>query len=246
MAGDARAFLLIEKNTIRVFDLATLQERGALAVDFGGTISSWMVPGDKLVFTPLDDGTALTWDISQFTPRKFRLVHWPSDLQRWWADLADAKAKTAWAAVWRLAETPPEALLPFLRERLRPVPPYSVVEVAALVAGLDSPEFRARAAASRTLELAGYSVIPDLKRAARLAASAEVRDRLDALIAKQAAPVPPPETLRFLRALTVLEQVKTADARRLVEELSRGAETARETRAAVAALGRMPHPESWR
>jgi len=69
---------------------------------------------------------------------------------------------------------------------------------------------------------------------------------LTALIAKQTAPVPPPETRRFLRALAVLEQAKTADARRLVEALSRGAEAARETRAAAATPGRMPHPESWR
>ncbi len=96
-----------------------------------------------------------------------------------------------------------------------------------------------------TRNVHGLAVSPDGNRAAAQL-SPDVRDLLEKLAAKHSGPIPPSETLRFLRALAVLEEVKTPAARRLVEALTRGVATARETKAAAATLARMPDQESWR
>jgi hypothetical protein len=59
---------------------------------------------------------------------------------------------------------------------------------------------------------------------------------LERLVTGQA---PPPERLRAHRALEVLERVGTADARTVVDEVSKGAAGSRLTRDAHDALQRM-------
>ena len=84
----------------------------------------------------------------------------------------------------------------------------------------------------------GPAVLPYLRsRPAGL--SAEATERLQKLEERLSDSVPPPETLRALRAIAVLERVGTIDARKLLDELARGAADAAETRAAAAALVRM-------
>ena len=55
--------------------------------------------------------------------------------------------------------------------------------------------------------------------------------------------MPPPEALRPLRALEVLEHAGTPDARQLLETLAKGADGARLTREAHAAV-QPPHPST--
>jgi hypothetical protein len=68
--------------------------------------------------------------------------------------------------------------------------------------------------------------------------SPEAHERLGKLLERLSDPVPPPESLRTVRATAVLERVGTGDARRLLEDLARGADAAPETKAARSALGR--------
>jgi hypothetical protein len=67
----------------------------------------------------------------------------------------------------------------------------------------------------------------------------EVRQREEDLLRKGAPPVPPAEQLRLLRALAVLKEVGTADARRPLESLADGESEARLTQEARAALKRL-------
>ena len=69
---------------------------------------------------------------------------------------------------------------------------------------------------------------------------AEAKKRIETLLAAFAPPaVPEGEVLRGVRAVWALERIGTADARRLLEDLAKGVESARLTREAKAALGRM-------
>ena len=61
---------------------------------------------------------------------------------------------------------------------------------------------------------------------ARRGLSAEAVERLQKLEERLSDPVPPAETLRALRAIAVLERVGTTDARKLLDELARGASDA--------------------
>jgi len=242
-----RTAVAMQESNIAIFDLAIGQSLGALELAESARVTpKFILPDGKTLFTTLRDGTALTWNMGEYAVKPLSPTHAPADLATWWADLADANAKMAYAAIWKLAETPADDLIPFLKDRLRPVAAPPAAEWVKLIASLDHPEFRVRAAALRRIEQFGPGALDDIRRELSKATSSETRERLGQLAAKLDGPTPPAETLRFLRALVVLEEVKSPAARRLVEDLSRGMATARETKAAVATLGRMADGESWR
>jgi hypothetical protein len=67
----------------------------------------------------------------------------------------------------------------------------------------------------------------------------EVRRRVQALLERLRGPVSRPELLQSLRAVAVLEDIGTPEARRLLEELSKGVPEARLTREASASRRRL-------
>ena len=115
-----------------------------------------------------------------------------------------------------------------------------------LIADLDSAQFAVREEASRELEKLGEPVEPALRQALRSRPTLETRRRLERLLEKLDAPVPPVETLRALRAVEVLEHIGTAEARRVVQDLARGAAGAGLTEEAAAAVQRMARSQGIR
>jgi len=83
-----------------------------------------------------------------------------------------------------------------------------------------------------------------LKKALAEKSSLEVRQRIDSLLGKLRGPVARPEIVRAVRAVTVLEEVATPQARKLLQALSQGAPEARLTQEAKAALTRLGKPAS--
>ena len=95
----------------------------------------------------------------------------------------------------------------------------------------------------RALEKAGDRAEAGLREA--LAAgqlSLELRRRIENLLDKLSPASP--ETLRLLRALEVLENVRTPEARKVLQKLASGVPGARLTREAKAALTRLGRPPS--
>jgi hypothetical protein len=72
--------------------------------------------------------------------------------------------------------------------------------------------------------------------------SLEVRRRIDALAKRLHPPLTDGETLQSLRAIAVLEDIGTLEAKKILDTLAKGAAEARVTRAAKAALERL----GWR
>jgi hypothetical protein len=103
---------------------------------------------------------------------------------------------------------------------------------------LDSDDFSTRKEASEGLLRLGEAAEPLLKQALADGLSAEARRRVEAVLG-QLDPTANPQRLRDLRAVEALEISGTPEARRLLEELSAGAPTARLTRDAKAALRRL-------
>jgi WD40 repeat protein len=250
-AESERAIVIADGRSLRVIDLVTGKDRGACRLpDVGlGRLGDWPVsglwvlPGDRQALTTLEDGTALVWDLSAFPPPRLSEKHSEPELKAWWDELAGDDTGRAYAAGWKLTEAPPARVVPFLRERLKPNPVPDSKVVRRLIAELDSPTFSVREAAAKQLGQFGPAVVPAVQRASREIRSAEVRERLDKLLERLTDPVPPPESLRTVRAVAVLERVGTADARRVLEDLARGADAAPETKAARAALTRKS--QSW-
>ena len=67
---------------------------------------------------------------------------------------------------------------------------------------------------------------------------AEVRTRIERVLASPGRTAIDPEVLRHLRAVEVLERIGTPKARACLERLATGAATSRITEEAVSALGR--------
>src|SRR5262249_58042320 len=96
-------------------------------------------------------GRGLFWDLAPALAPAAPLAQagGQKELARWWADLAHADARRAYAAVWRLAEAPEQATA-FLRRQLRPA--TSPRGVRKHIQELDSETFEVRQRAEKELE----------------------------------------------------------------------------------------------
>jgi len=161
----------------------------------------------------------------------------PREVEELWGDLAGADAPRAYRALWRLAAAPKQ-VVPFLSERVRPVPPRSRLRIAPLLADLDSDAFAVREKAMQELEKLGDLAEPALRQALTAGPSPEVARRVHQLLEKRDL-ARSPERLRALRAVEVLEQIGTAEAAEALRKLADGAPEVRLTQEARGALGRL-------
>jgi dipeptidyl aminopeptidase/acylaminoacyl peptidase len=228
--------------TVHVVDLATGQERQQFSGHKGPVDSLTFSPDGKRLVTGSADATALVWDL---TGRLATEGNWggplgPNELEACWADLAEQDAARANRSIHRLASAPAEAV-PFLTKRLRPAAAADETHLARLVADLDSEQFAVREKAAKGLEKLGELAVGALRQELAGQPSAEVRRRLEALLDK-AARIRwnlSGDRLRVLRAIEVLEQTATADARALLAKFADGAPETWLTREAKASLQRL-------
>jgi WD40 repeat protein len=226
-------------NSVRLWEVATGQLRATLAGHAGEVSALAFAPDGRSLASGSADTTILTWGLAGPAARPTR-----RELVALWGDLT-GDAAPAYQAIRKLAAAPQQAV-PFLHERLKPVPPLTAADrerLARLLADLDSDRFEVRQRAATELETLGEMAAPVLRKALT-SPSAEVRRKVAALLAKVDSPSPTPEQLRVLRAVEALEHAGTPEARRLLEALSRGAEGARLTREARLALERLGRPRA--
>lgn len=111
--------------------------------------------------------------------------------------------------------------------------------VAGLIADLDSKDFAVRQKASAALEKLAELAVPQLRAGHEKPAPLEMARRIEKVLDTVAGQPLPPEKLRDLRAVETLEYIATANARIILQALSRGAPGAHLTRDAHAALMRL-------
>jgi WD40 repeat protein len=187
---------------------------------------------------------ALVWDVSTIRPEPpggRRLT--AQELAVLWDTLAADEGPNPHAAIGRLVAAPGDTV-PFLRAHLRPKAQPDAARLRQLVADLDDEEFPVRERATRELHDAGEFAVPALEQALLADPSPEARRRAEDLLGELRAAEgrAPPAVLREVRAVRVLGYIGDADARRLLDELSRGAPEARLTREAQAAFRRLGNP----
>jgi WD40 repeat protein len=249
LAPDDRCLVTTDEEFLRVWDLATGQERRRWPLPVTGAdvwgrgpVNDLLLAADgRRAFTALADGTALVWDLSPALVPAGPLVRspGPKELAAWWTGLADGDARRAYAAAWRLAELPEATAVAFFRQHLKPAAAADGKKVGRLIADLDSDTFDVRDKASQQLQELGQAAVPALREALEKKSSPEVRRRLETLLARQPSLAQLPEVLRRVRAIQVLERVASKEARGLLTELSNGAAYATETQEAKAALERL-------
>jgi WD40 repeat protein len=241
---DGRMVAAPGSDALHVWESAT--GKSLLRLEARGRLSNWTPAGFAacLAFAPDGgtlatghaDGTVLVWDLDP-ARKALAVPEGGVKPEACWADLAAANPRTAYSAIDRLAGAP-AAALPLLREKLVPVE-VDPRWLAARLADLDSADYATREAASRILEEVVEAAEGPLRQALGQTRSAEVRARLGRLLASRQPAVPPPETVRRLRALAVLERIGSEKARAVLRRLAGGAAGARLTREAKAALERL-------
>jgi hypothetical protein len=204
-------------------------------------ISSVALSADGKTFaTGSWDTTALIWDATKVLRRQRSKPAGLTAQQReaLWADLASPDAARAYRAMWDLVEEPQDGL-PFVKERIKPVPKVEAARIAQWIESLENDKFSVREQATAELNLLGEVALPSLRKAMTGQVSLEGRRRMEKLLDTFGGPVPPPETLRALRAVEMLEHIGSPEARLLLHAFSLGAPEARVTQDAKASLKRL-------
>jgi RNA polymerase sigma factor (sigma-70 family) len=224
---------------LRLWDLATGNE----LVRFQGMEASasqlaFSTDGRRLA-SGLANGTALIWDLETTLRRPAARTRdfSPAEIDRWWSELAAEDARRGQVALWALAAVPQQAV-PWFKARLHAATPADPARLGRLISDLDSATFAVRQNAMQELEALGPDSEGILKETLAGKPSAEVRRRLEALLAKPR-PVRSPELIRHLRALETLEYIGTADAQQVLRGLTQGWAEALLTQQAKASLERL-------
>jgi WD40 repeat protein len=233
-------------ETMHLWDAWTGQEVGRFTGHRGWMSSLSFAPDGKTLASGGADSTVLIWDVAGLSPPTKgpagRLRR--DELARCWDDLGGADAARAYQAIAELARRPGQAE-GLLEDRFAAHPGLDAERQARLIADLDANDFRAREKAS--IELAGLGRLAEgaLQKALEGTPSAEVRRRARDLLGKLEGQPESPERARLLRAVEVLERLRTAKARRLLAKLMKEATVAdagREAKGALERLGAVGEP----
>jgi WD40 repeat protein len=248
LAGDGRTLACgggwlstsAERGESCLVDLATGKLVQALPGHHGLVHTLFFSPDDTLLFSASTDATVLGWDVAAATgrPRPVAADLPEARLAALWADHAAGDAARAQQAVRTLTDSPGPALR-LLGKALTPAASVPAERLASLIAELDHEEFARRERAEGELKKLGEVAVPALRRALEAGPSPEARRRLTQLLEALDGELPLPGWLRQVRALQVLEGIATAEARRVLEGLARGAADAPLTREVPAVLRRL-------
>ncbi|MBY0527988.1 MAG: terpene cyclase/mutase family protein [Gemmataceae bacterium] len=207
---------------------------------------SWPEAGDAFGSS---SGRVMTTSLSLLMlelqyPREQRMAPLPprelkaEEVQLRWAGLTSANVFQATEHVRVLAAAPAQTV-PYLTDRLRPVPHPDAKHIARLIAELDNNRFEVRQKAEEELEKLGELASAALEQSLQDKPPLEVEQRVGRLLSRISGGSLSPEQLQILRAIHVLERVGTPEARKLLERIAAGAPGAQVTRAAAAALERV-------
>jgi WD40 repeat protein len=227
-------------GTVSLWEMATARRRRKFAGHQGSVDSVAFSADGRTLASGGSDGMALVWDVTGLADGCGQRTAALSltDLERLWADLADPDAPRASRAVWALVQDPGHSL-PFLRDRLRPVPPADPQQTTRLIAELDSDKFSVRERAAQQLGERAEAAAPTLREALARRPSLETRKRLTEILQRVKARVPPAEQLRLLRAVEALEHLGTPETEQVLKRLAGGIPGARLSQEAEAALQRL-------
>jgi WD40 repeat protein len=240
LASDNRTLVTAEAKALRVWDLTTGKERHSIPLpdDYlasGETANGLYLSPDGLrATTVLEDCTLLVWALPPRTKPAAKTLSDAEEGQTW-NDLAAEDAARAYAAIWRLTDTPTAAVA-VLGKNLKPIIPPNPERVDKYVRELDNEAFTAREAASRALEAMGPLVAPALSEALKANPSAESRRRIEDVLRNLYKNPCSQETVQRLRAIQVLAEISSPESRRVLQVMAGGAPGAPETRESKAAL----------
>jgi WD40 repeat protein len=238
ISPDGRTLATGFGRQVHLFDLRTGKELGRFKGHQGTVVSLAFAPDSQTVVSGSADTTALVWDGGRFI-KKPSLRDVPAEqLSDLWKDLAGDPVK-AYQAIGALSAAPVQAVA-LVKEKVQPAARGDEKRVAQWIADLESNMFQVRKTATKELEKLGELVEPALQKSMQTLKALEAKRRVEKLLAQIADDqVPSAEVLRTLRAVQVLGQIATPEARTELERLAKGAPGDKLTRSAETALKRL-------
>ena len=242
---DGRLLVTAVGDRVQVWEVAS---GGELASRLGhrGRVDVLVVSGDgRSVATVSLDHTILVWDLTRLSTGALpKPPLTPAQLESAWKDLTSSNAALGRGAVESLCADPAQAVA-LLRERLLPVKSPDSKQVARWIADLSSDVFEQRRLAAANLERLGELAGPALRAALAATPPLEAQRRMSPLLAKLRPAVLPPEALRGVRGVQVLEMIANPEARKVLAVLAGGAAGATDARGTgiTGAAGAMTGPE---
>ncbi len=230
-----------EDGFIRVVDLATETLVGQLEGHRGSVTALRFSPDGKTLFSASADSTVLLWDMTQLLSKEAAPEWSPAELNDCWTDLADTDPGKAYSALRKLVSAPKQGV-PLLGGKLKPIASPQAQQVRDWIADLGSDDYETREIATRELARLGETAEPALSNAVIGNVPLETHRRLEALL-KPLQRIPPPEALRLMRAVQVLELIGNEEARAVLQSLAKGAAGARQTCDAQESLVRLQKRE---
>jgi RNA polymerase sigma factor (sigma-70 family) len=238
---DGRLLAWAERSDsgIHIVEIATGEERCRFSGHQGPACRLTYSPDGTLLVSGGQDTTALVWDIFGLQGVKGKAGPLaPAQLEAAWVDLAGQDAARAQRAIGLLASDPVCAI-PFLEKRLPPAPVLDEQRLVRLVNDLDSEKFAVRQAATSELEKLEEGGVPYYRKTLAAQPSAEVRRRLQGLLAKYAHKTSAFSTQQAMRVIEALELMGTGEARQVISKLAQGGPGFRLTKEANSALERL-------
>jgi hypothetical protein len=228
-------------HIVRLWDLAIGQERKRLLGHEGTILSLAFAPDNRLLAASSPDAPVYIWDVAAVTRRDPpRGALTKKQREALWQELGNDDPAKAYPAVVALSASPAPAMS-LLRKNLQPVALAEASRMKRLLADLDSDQLAVRENASGALAKLGESAVAAMRDALAHKPTPEVARRLRSLLKKADHAEPSGALLRALRAVAVLEQIGTSEAKQLLLKLAGGAREARLTGEAKAALDRLGH-----
>lgn len=227
-------------KTLRIWDVLSGTVLINVEAHTSGIFSLAFSSDGKRIATASQDRSVKVWDV---IPPAAPAVNLPPErLEATWAELAGDDASKAWRAVWMLANVPNQSL-PLLNKHLQPAPaltPELQEAATKWIRDLDHRRFPVREQAAKELLKLDEGVLPLLKKAMGAEASLDVRKRVADMVESLTSMPRDPAKVQAVRAVEVLEQIGSTEARKVLEKLAGGLPGARLTEEARSALARLP------
>jgi RNA polymerase sigma factor (sigma-70 family) len=226
-------------QTVRLWDLAGGRERKRLLGHEGSILSLAFAPDDRRLAASSPDAPVYLWDVAAVTRRALPGgALSPAQQEALWQELGNDDPSKAYPAVVALAAAPRQAVH-LLGRNLQPVPLADAGLMKKTMADLESDDFAIRQKASAVLEKLGESALAAMRDELARNPSPEAARRLKALLNRADNTELSGALLRAVRAVAVLEQIGTPEAKQLLRKLAKGALEARLTGEAKGVLERL-------
>jgi WD40 repeat protein len=220
-SADGKTLAVSVDTSVRLIELATGQERTAWRGHTGEVRAVALARDGRRLVSAGQDATLLVWDLLDSPGGPGTPLPRPGsdEAESLWKDLGNEDAARGYQALQALLRSPREAVS-WLAGRLAVRPAADRERLTQLLADLDDDRFEVRQQASEELERLGARAEARLRSALGGALSAEACSRIERVLEALAGPEAHREQLRALRLTEVLEQIGTAEARKVLNDLA--------------------------